>query len=572
MIVDIPKHSLLDILNLIYPTLQENGEALSDTTLAELTESTDRLALLLLDDITMKPDDKKMLREHKSLVGGNHFSTSPRIRHLFFSLAAKSTLYDKSSKAYTELSALLYLYALLTFASSRTQDTYERKRSFVQGLVPCILSSHLSGNNIFLASFYELALTVNSHVEPHALLKARASISVVQTSVLLLQSLQTSGMFNIYIATLPPSVSLCIELLFSCWKSISNIQERRSTQVDQFATAELFEYTLSFLPAPSPQALKLFLDTYIGWSMLNSRNSVNEVLLSHCLSFYSEAANRSFQEIGDGFSLSCLLQFLIPIILTGNHSLSHDILIITLRSFTSALSQITTLAISSPITTERYHNSSKPVISRSNNIAPIFVNSLLIIEDVENALPQLVYGVTLFLLYALVDWDNLSKPEFLCLEAYNLSMHTHLRIRPLGNRFLSELYPQIIRFYIWMWHVRIVVDDVYQLIDVDLPQNIDSNVVCVDELNAREIYTKWFERLPILDDLLTLKHSECSKDMERQELDLMGGAQLGLLILRRSIEATLRPITPSFRYYVRRQNLLTKRNIALLDCLTKISN
>lgn len=71
--------------------------------------------------------------------------------------------------------------------------------------------------------------------------------------------------------------------------------------------------------------------------------------------------------------------------------------------------------------------------------------------------------------------------------------------------------------------MRIVADDVYQLIDVDLPQNIGSNVVCVDELNAREIYTQWFERLPVLDDLLTLKHSECSRDMEREELDLIGG-------------------------------------------------
>ncbi|ESU39376.1 Hypothetical protein DHA2_151584 [Giardia duodenalis] len=572
MIVDVPKHSLVDIIHLIYPTLQENGETLSDATLAELTESADRLALLLLDDITVKSDDKKALREHRSSVGGNYFSTSPHIRHLFFSLATKSTLYDKSTKAHTELGALLYLYALLTFASGRTKDNHERKRSFVRGLVPCVLSSQISGSNVFLASFCELALTVNSHIEPHTLLRARASISAVQTSMLLLQSLQTSGMFAAYIATIPPSVSLCIELLFSCWKSITSIQERRSMQLDQFATAELLEYTLSFLPAPSPQALKLFLDTYIGWSMLSSRSSVDETLLVHYLSFYSEAAKRSFQEIDDSPSLSCLLQFLIPTILTEHHSLSHDILIITLRSFTSALSQITTLAISSPINAQRCADSAKAVICRSNNIAPIFVNSLLLIEDVENALPQLVYGVTLLLLYALLDWDDLSRPELLCLEAYNLSMHTHLRIRPLGTRFLSELYPQIIRFYIWMWHVRIVADDVYQLIDVDLPQNIGSNVVCVDELNAREIYTQWFERLPVLDDLLTLKHSECSRDMEREELDLIGGAQLGLLMLRRSIEAALRSITPSFKYYVRRQNLLTKRNVALLGCLTKISN
>lgn len=121
MIVDVPKHSLLDIIHLIYPTLQENGETLSDATLAELTESADRLALLLLDDITVKSDDKKALREHRSSVGGNYFSTSPYIRHLFFSLATKSTLYDKSTKAHTELGALLYLYALLTFASGRTK-------------------------------------------------------------------------------------------------------------------------------------------------------------------------------------------------------------------------------------------------------------------------------------------------------------------------------------------------------------------------------------------------------------------------------------------------------------------
>lgn len=570
MIADVPKHSILDLIRIIYPTLLEGGVPLPDATMAELTESTDRLALLLLDDIALKSDDKEILKEHRMMAGSNYFYTSPRIRHMFFSLAVKSTLYDKGSKLYADLSALLYLYALLAFASSGARDSIKRKRSFVQGLVPASLSSHLSECNILLASFCELALIVNDHTEPHTLLKARTSVSVVQTAMLLLQN---NSILSKYTTAVPPSVSLCLALLSSCWKSVVSIQERRSSRLSQFAPAELFEYTLSFLPTPSPQALKLLLDTYIGWSQIDSQSSVDETLLSYCLSFYSEAAKRSFQETGDNSSFSCLLQFLVPTILTCHYSFPYHTLIVTLRSFTSSLSQINTYVLSSPFDGEGCTNFTNSTVYHTSSIAPIFVNSLLIIEDVEIAIPQLVYGVVLFLLYALLDWEEeIPRPECFCPDSSALQVYTHLRVRAFGNSFMVELYPQVVRLYIWLWHIKIVAKDIYQLIDVDLPHSSNPNIICVDELNAREIYTQWFGRLPILDDLMALKRSECPKDTERDELDMLGGAQLGLLILRRLIENALQPNMPSFKYYIWRQNALIRRNIALLDHLVRISN
>lgn len=562
MIVDVPKYSLPDIIGIIYPALREGGDALSDATLAELTESADRLALLLLDDATTNSDDKEAIREQTSTVGCNHFISSSCIRRLLFSLAARSTPYNSGSKSYAELSALLYLYALLTFASSRGKGVPERRHSFIHGLIPALLSSHISGSNLLLASFCELALTVNDYTEPNALLKARASVSTVQISSLLLRN---NGMFSRQ-TTIPQSISFCVELLSSCWKSVIGVQERRLAQLNQLATAELFEYTLSFLPASSPQALKLLLDTCIGWFMLDCQPTRDEFLLLYCLSFYSEAAQRSFQEMTDGASLSYLAHFLVPTVLASLHSSPHDIFIITLRCFTSALSQITTIAFSPPSDATAH-------VCQASNITPIFVSSLLIIENVENATPQLVYGVALFLLYALLDLDEISKPEPLCLEASSLQMYGHIRIRTMGNRFLAELYPQIVRFYIWIWHVRIFAKDVYQLIDIDplTPQDASPNVMYTDKLTVREVYTQWFERLPVLNDLIALKHSECPKDTERDEVDLLGGAQLSLLVLRQSIEAVLKPNMPLFKYYVCRQNVLNKRNVALLDHLIKIS-
>lgn len=569
MIADIPKHSLLDIITIILPALQEGGDSLSDIILAELMESADKLALLLLDGVALKQDDKEILKEHRTMVGSNYFNTSPRIRHILFSLATKSTPYDKASKEYSDLSALLYAYALLTFASNKSRDSKERKHSFVYCLVPALLSTHLSGSNVFLASFCELALTVNNHTDPYTFLKTRTSISIVQTSMLLLPN---SYAPNRYTTTVPPSVTICMELLSSCWKNVISIQERHSSRLNHFAPAELFEYTMSFIPAPSPQALKLLLDTYIGWSLIDSKSSSNETLLSFCLSFYSETAKRSFQEMGDNSSFSCLLQFLVPTIITAHYSFPHDILLVTLRNFTSSLSCISTLILSSFSNDEDSNNFLKSIMYCHNNIAPIFVNSLLIIEDVETAVPQLIYGIVLYLLYALLVWEDVSNPEIMSLDVSILQSYTHLHVRAFSNRYITELYSQITRFYIWIWRVKIVANDAYQLIDIDLPRAYDPNIICVDELNAREIYSRWFERLPILDDFIALKSSECPKDINRNELDLLGGAQLGLLVLRRSLENTLQSSMPSFKVYVQKTRALTRRNVALLDHLIRISN
>lgn len=121
MIVDVPKHSLLDIIHLIYPTLQENGETLSDATLAELTESADRLALLLLDDITVKSDDKKALREHRSSVGGNYFSTSPTsaICSSLLLLKARYMIRAPKPTLNSARSSISMLYSLLPPAEQR---------------------------------------------------------------------------------------------------------------------------------------------------------------------------------------------------------------------------------------------------------------------------------------------------------------------------------------------------------------------------------------------------------------------------------------------------------------------